>query len=301
MNQSLWYIRSATGVQGPFPPGQIAQYVELGRLTAADMISPDGVHWVSVAGSGQFDEALEIRAQAQASQPGGAATHGDWARERALARLRWADERGTAEPAPGDRPDARSGESVALLSLRHDHALTQSQTLEAVHRHPAYRYAALAVGVLAAVALALWYGQGRQPESTVVPLMAAPDCTAAPAAYVNWQGCDKRGATLRGRDLKGARLVGARLDSTDLSQTDLGYADLRRASLRGSSLRGARLVGADLTGADLTGADLTGAILDYATLSGAQVSGVRWADARLSKTVWVDGRACAPGSLGQCR
>lgn len=301
MNPSLWYIRSATGVQGPFPSGQIAQYVELGRLGPEDRISLDGAHWVTVAGSGQFTEALETRARAVATQGVAADTAEDWARERALARLRWADERRTAEPVAGDRPDARSGESVVLLSLRQDHALTQSRTQQAVQRHPAYRYAGLAGLVLAGIAIALWYGQSRQPEPVAAPLLAAPDCTVPPAAYVNWQGCDKRWATLRGRDLKGARLGGGRLDAADLSQTDLSYADLRRASLRGSSLRGARLIGADLSGADLTGADFSGAVLDYASLSGAQVSGVRWADARLGKTIWVDGRSCAPGSMGQCR
>ncbi len=301
MNQSLWYIRSAAGDQGPFPSGQVAQYVELGRLGAEDMISPDGVHWVTVADSGQFDEALQVRARAVAAQAGGEGTPEDWARERALARLRWADERRAAVPVAAERPDGRAGESVALLSLRQDHDLTQVQTQQAVHRHPAYRYAGLAGLVLAAIAVALWYGQSRQPEPATAPLLSAPDCTAPPAAYVNWQGCDKRWATLRGRDLKGARLNSGRLDAAALDQTDLSYADLRRASLRGTSLRRARLIGADLTGADLTGADLTGAVLDYASLSGARVSGVRWTEARLSKTVWVDGRVCAPVSIGECR
>lgn len=301
MNQSLWYIRSAAGVQGPFPAGQVAQYVELGRLGAEDRISPDGVHWVTVAGSGQFDAALQVRARAVAVQAGAEESPEDWARERALARLRWVDERRAAVLVAADHADARAGESVAVLSLRQDHDLTQAQTQQAVRRHPAYRYAGLAGLVLAAIALALWYGQSRQPEPTAAPLLSAPDCLAPPAAYVNWQGCDKRWATLHGRDLRGARLGGGRLDAAALDRADLSYADVRGASLRGTSLRGARLIGADLSGADLTGADLTGAVLDYASLSGAIVSGVRWAEARLSKTVWVDGRACAPGSIGECR
>jgi len=301
MTQNLWYIQSPAGVQGPFPAGQVAQYVELGRLGAEDKISLDGVHWVTVAGSGQFNEVLEDRVRAVAAGHSGGDTHEDWARERALARLRWADERRAAMPVAANHPDARAGESVALLSLRQDHDLTQSQTQQAVRRHPAYRYAGLASLVLAAIAVAFWYGQIHQPEPTAALLLSTPDCTAPPATDVNWQGCDKRWAALRGRDLKGARLSNGRLDAAALDQTDLSYADLRRASLRGTSLRGARLVGADLTGADLTGADLTGAVLDYASLSGARLSGVRWLDARLSKTVWVDGRLCAPGSIGECR
>lgn len=301
MNQSLWYIRTAAGVQGPFPPGQVAQYVELGRLSAQDMISPDGVHWVTVAGSGQFDEALQVRARAVAAQTSGEEDIEDWTRERALARLRWADERRAAVPVAASHPDARSGESVALLSLRQDHDLTQIQTQQAMRRHLAYRYAGLAGLTLAAIAVFLWYGQSRQPEPATAPLLSAPDCTAPPAAYVNWQGCDKRWASLSGRDLKGARLSGGQLDAADLSRADLSYADMRRASLRGTSLRGARMTGADLTGADLTGADLTGAVLDYASLSGAGVSGVRWVGTRLSKTIWVDGRVCTPSSTDECR
>lgn len=301
MTQNLWFIRSAAGVQGPFPQGQVAQYVALGRLRAQDMISPDGAHWVTIADSGQFTEALEIRARAVAAQTSAENGPEDWARERALARLRWADERDVAQPLGTDRADARAGESVALLSLRQEHALTHAQVQQAVRRHPAYRYAAVTALVLAGIALALWYGQSRQPAPVTAPLLALPDCKAPPAAHVNWQGCDKRGVSLRGRDLKGARVRRARLDAADLSQADLSYADLRGASLRGASLQGARLIGADLTGTDLTGADLAGAVLDYASLSGAQVSGVRWADARLGKTIWVDGRSCALGSLGQCR
>lgn len=300
MTLNLWYIQTSAGVQGPFPAGQVAQYVELGRLGAEDKISPDGVHWVTVAGSGQFKEVLEVRARALAAEASGEDASEAWARERALAHLRWADERGAATPLGANHSDTRAGESVARLSLRQDHDLTQTQTRQAVRRHPAYRYAGLAGLVLAVITVALWYGQHHQPAPTAAPLLSAPDCTAAPAAYVNWQGCDKRWAALHGRDLRGARLSSSQLDAAALDEADLSYADLRRASLRGTSLRRARLIGADLSGADLTGADLSGAVLDYAILSGARVSGVRWLGARLGKTVWVDGRTCAPASIGAC-
>lgn len=300
MRQSLWYIRSGDDISGPFPVAQLSQYVELGRLGPDDWVSQDGVSWLTVAECGQFDTALEVFAKSHApvSTSDDGATY--WARERALARRRWVDERTQIGQTPPDRPESRAGEPLALYALRQDHLQTEAQTRQAVRRRITYRHALVALTLIVIVAGAVWYGQSRQPEPTVARLIPRADCAASASAEVSWQGCDKRWAVLAGADLRDARLDGVRLDGADLRRADLRYANLRGASLRGVNLGGAKLIGADLTKADLTGADLSEAVLDYATLSGAHLSGVRLFRTRFGKAVWPDGRLCAPQSVDVC-
>jgi hypothetical protein len=298
MTQSLWYIRSDGHSSGPFPIAQVIQYVELGRLGPADWVSQDGQHWVKVADCSQFDAALEVYARGHAPAAGSAGEVADWARERALARLRWADERTDAGRPPPQGAEARAGEPQSLHALRLDHLQTEAKTRQALRRRITYRQALVALAVIVLIAGAVWYGQSGQPTET--RLIPRADCAAPAAAEVAWQGCDKRGAALAGADLKGARLEGARLDAADLRQADLRYANLSNASLRGANLSGARLTGADLGRADLTGADLSQAVLDYATLTGARLAGVRLSGTRLGKAVWTDGRPCAAQSVDVC-
>lgn len=110
-------------------------------------------------------------------------------------------------------------------------------------------------------------------------LVPAPGANAAcsdPADFqVDWGECDLSGAVLPGAVLPEANLSGANLSGADLWVANLSGADL---------------TGANLTGANLDGADLTDATLDEADLSNATLGG----------TTWVDGRVCAPGSVGTC-
>ncbi len=298
MTQSLWYIRSDETIKGPFPIAQVSQYVELGRLGPADWVSQDGVNWSTVAECGRFDAALAVYAKSHAPVDTAAGEAADWARERALARLRWVDERTELGQAPPDRPDARAGEPLVLHALRHDHLQTEAYTRQAVRRRIPYRHTLVALALIVVTAGALWYGQS--PAPTAARLIPRADCAAPAAAEVAWQGCDKRWAGLAGAMLRGARLDGVRLDGADLRRADLSYANLSGASLRGANLSGASLIGADLSRADLTGADLTEAVLDYATLTGALMTGVRLSGTRIGKAVWPDGRLCAPHSVDVC-
>ena len=300
MTQSLWYIRSGDGSSGPFPIAQVSQYVELGRLGPGDWVSQDGQTWMTVAESGQFDAALETFNKSHAPGRTADGDDADWARERALARQRWVDERLELGQVPQDMHEARAGEPLAIHALRQDHLQTEVHTRQAIRQRIPYRYAFVALIVIVVIAGAVWYGQSRQPEPAAARLIPLADCSSPPAAEVAWQGCDKRWAALGGVDLRGARLDGVRLDAADLSQADLSYANLSGASLRGANLRGASLIGADLSRTDLTGADLSQAILDYATLTDAHMAGVRLSGTRIGKAVWPDGRLCAPQSVDVC-
>lgn len=300
MTQSLWYIRSGEGSRGPFPIAQVSQYVELGRLGPGDWVSQDGINWMTVAESGRFDAALEVFAKSHTALQTVKGDVADWEHERALARLRWADERTELGQVPPDRSESRAGEPLVLHVLRQDHLQTEAHTRQAVRRRLTYRQAVIALLVIAVATGAVWYGQSRQPEPAAARLIPQADCAAPAAAEVVWQGCDKRWATLTGADLRGARLDGARLDAADLRRADLSYANLSGASLRGANLSGARLIGADLGRADLTGADLSQAVLEYAILTNAHISGVRFSGTRIGKAAWPDGRQCAPQSIDVC-
>jgi len=43
--QQQWYVRNGTRTRGPFPAGQIAREILLGRIRKKDEISIDGEHW----------------------------------------------------------------------------------------------------------------------------------------------------------------------------------------------------------------------------------------------------------------
>ena len=139
-------------------------------------------------------------------------------------------------------------------------------------------------------------------------------CSDAPAAGVDWKGCDKQRLILRKAELQGAHLDGAEMDGTDLAQANLSGADLSRASVdrarfseanleRAKLVRliayrtnftGAKLAGADLTkaelmrsnfsGANLSGANLEKAELQRATLGGATLTGANLTGADLGRT-----------------
>lgn len=100
-------------------------------------------------------------------------------------------------------------------------------------------------------------------------------CYDPPEPFVDWSGCDKRGAALAGIDLHNA----------NLEHTNLQDADLSGANLRGAYMYSTYLWGANLRGANLQGASTLGAYLR---------------ESQLDKAVWADGRICGPGSTGGC-
>ena len=96
----------------------------------------------------------------------------------------------------------------------------------------------------------------------------------------------KGARNLSGRNLSGLKLIGVDLGRCNLKGVDLSHADLERADLGESNLERADLSGANLKMANRRLSGMIGVNLDKADLSGA---------------IWMDGRVCAPGSIGQCR
>jgi len=88
-----------------------------------------------------------------------------------------------------------------------------------------------------------------------------------------------------------------KLNSTNkCPKCDLSNANLSKIDMYGADLSGANLTGANLSEAAFEDADLRGA-----NLTGANIKGTSFAGAKLSDTIWVDGKKCKPGSIGKCK
>lgn len=131
------------------------------------------------------------------------------------------------------------------------------------------------------------------------------DCMVNAMPAVNWSNC-----RMERRDLTGVDLTDALLRNTNLHEaslrgailngSDLAYSNLRFAMMGESQLVGADLRGADLGYANLQGAELKGADLSYADLSFANIQDADFSEVRLDRAIWIDGRLCQTGSVGQC-
>jgi len=87
----LWYVRKQGQVHGPFPLGAVLQDRLVGRIGPDDELSADQDEWHPFDGWPELASALDASASPDpAAEP-------EWLRERARARLRWADERGMPE------------------------------------------------------------------------------------------------------------------------------------------------------------------------------------------------------------
>ncbi|HEB86067.1 MAG TPA: pentapeptide repeat-containing protein [Gammaproteobacteria bacterium] len=282
--RSPLYVRKNGQVLGPFPPRQISQSLLLGRFRVSDEVSEDRESWVMI--QSRQDLLPEVLQEEPADE---------LAQERLMAARRWADER---RPQHGAHADSRRlPEPDELLEYRSHRESIYKRFLQ--QREFSVVQALL---VLLAVSGLIYAGFHFSPKTQI----EQPVCNAAARPGVNWRNCrmagrqslnaDLQGANLDSANLSAANLFGSNLSGaslmyTDLSMANLSYVDFRQANMKGSNLRRA-----DLSYADFTGADLT-----YADLSGAKMQNVRLDGARLDNAIWVDGRICLKGSLGECR
>jgi hypothetical protein len=288
-HRQLWYVRRGDKVSGPFPTQVVANDTLLGRFLPGDEVSLDQFEWKPLVTVTELlpQELLELHDETDPE-------HRQWLEERLKAAHRWADQRTheerrhAGELSGGIRDDGLRGEERRktdadsdVLALPHHHAALPRES--GLRR---YLGVVASIGaVVLLVVLGLIYYQPVNPVKVgVVPVQ--PLCGKAAVPGVNWSGCDKQGALLRG---------------ADLTRGNLDYANFSRADLSGSSLARASLVGANLEAADLNHADLSNADLSNADLSAANLASSGLTGAVLDHAIWIDGRVCATGSLGQCR
>lgn len=289
MAQSIWYLKHADEVYGPFPSPQIEEALHAGDVNPDWEISLNGIDWLSIADSGQFETT-------QAAGPSGGSDNSVvWHEQRLEARKRWLQDAGSVtEQARDPMQDA-----AVRSSVERDHIRTQVLLLEEKNKRTSPWIALLALALVVGIGIAVWMGQGDKPIQAGIGHTV--DCTAALTEQVNWQGCDKRGYQHHQAEARNARLDRAQLQDVRLKGSDLAYASMQGISLRNAELVDVNLTGADLTNADLTGADLSGADLSYAVLIGANLTGARLSATKLDKATWIDARVCALGSMDICR
>ncbi len=283
-----WYIKRGNQVKGPFAALQIRRYGSLGRIRADDLLSIDQQDWriakacLELFPGGKLDALqLDPKDDERIHKNRGTAE----AAENTLSSERRAGK---------DRRTAEAPEVVKRREQR-ERVLQSLWTDKQSDRLPIFAL----IGLLVVIGVLGWY-------LTPTRVRELPDCDRPAQPGVNWDNCQKEKAQLAEADLTGARLrntrlIAAELQASRLDSADLAYANLLQANLGYASLKQASLKGSNLKFADLSNADLSYADLSYADLSNALIGAADFNGAILSKTIWVDGKACAEGSVGTCQ
>ena len=281
----LWYVKRGTTVRGPFRAAVIKRYMVLGRIQADDQLSRDREDWLLAtqcppfSADGFAGDVVDARADDERhADDRRAATPGIASADRRAGR-----ERRTAE-----------AKDVVARRARRDRVFASVRPAGSSNLLPATGVAlvVVAIGLFAYLA---GPGDGH----------GAPVCDASPAPAVNWSNCRKEHADFSKADLSNALLRNARLMDAEflgarLRSADLAYADLSGAKLGFTDLEGATLIGANLRQSDFAYANLRAADLSYADLREAILGGADLEGARFDHALWLDGRKCAPGSVGSC-
>ncbi len=292
----FWYTRRNGVVRGPFPAPMISSFILLGRVTDADELSRDKIHWQALARLPELIPEVMRHVVTEEDQ------------QRLLIARMHADERlaegrrQAQDPALAQdkrRVERRAAEP-SRFRIHRSRREQLARPMEAPMRHPVLAPLLLGGAILLIMGL-FFYLRPPAPAGA-----SAPDCLAPATPGVNWSYCHLEGAQmaraqLTGANLSNASLVGAGLQGAHLATGDLSYANLGAANLRAADLRAANLKGAVLHKADLSGSDLSDANLSYANLTGANISDAILKNADLSKATWIDGRVCAAASLGACK
>lgn len=281
--KTIWYLRRSGKIKGPFPAGQISQYVLLGRISTEVEASQDKEVWVPIKRLPELIPEVMVAALDDEDRE---------AQRRLQAARRWADERRGLDE-EWEQADRRN--PIASEHSRMAHAFPIRQV-------SLYRWM---IGVSVFVMLVVFGVMQYTSDFELQGEQAVVNCKEKPAPGVNWSNCRMSGLQLLKSDLKGANLYsavlyGSNLYGSNLSSANLSYADLSMTNLSYVEFLHAILKGASLHNADLTNTDLSEADLSYADLTGAKLQGAILTGSRLGNTIWIDGRTCLPDSVGIC-
>ncbi len=282
-----WYVRQDGNITGPFSQQVISNNVKLGRLSVHDELSSDKISWSLIQLSGIFSHPTN--------------THNEHS-QRLLDERDGFDRRQTQDKAEEQsfkarrQKERRSPEVYANILRRQlrTELLQKYRDRATLSKRP-FLALILLVTVIAIVAIVF---------PTKIPMPSA-NCNALPIANVDWSNCSKMYVNLTSKNLAGAQLTNsqffsAKLMNVNLDNADLAYADLRLSDLSYSSMVSANLLGSDLQNVDLSYADLSNANLAFANLAGAKLGAANLENTNLSKAIWINGKTCAPDSIGHC-
>jgi len=283
MTQPL-FIRREKTVKGPFPAGQIAQFLLVGRFKLSDEVSTDREEWKPIKACPELIPDV-LRGDPDDAQ----------AQDRLAAAKRWADER---------RPSVKGSDDDQRKSPESDTTLQYRKHRESVYRRFSQRKDAAAIQaiiVLVLVVTSIYIGFSFMPQQQSTDAA----CQAPASAGVNWKYCRLAGTIAIKQDLSkavlnSAILTGANFYASTFTEADLDYADLSVSNLSFAVFNNASLKGTNLQQTDLSNADFTQANLSYADFSGAKIKGMKLTGAKLDNAIWVDGNTCLAGSIGKC-
>ncbi|MDP2828080.1 MAG: pentapeptide repeat-containing protein [Sulfuricellaceae bacterium] len=275
-SRQLWFVRRGKTVSGPFPTQSVTQNTLLGRFLPTDEVSQDKQSWRPLVTVRELlpNELLELQT---ASDP----LQRQWLEERLKAAHRWADQRSVDVVGEDDSSsDRRNHTEFSDETARFHHHLLPV-------RVSGRRYFIGAGIAILLVLVLVWvvFGESVNPVKVVVQ-SAKSQCQQAARPGIDWKSCDKQSVRMRGKDL---------------TDGNLSYANFSQADLSGSRLLRANLTGTNLRGADLSHADLAKANLSFSDLRSANLISSNLTGAILENAIWIDGRVCAPGSVGVCR
>ena len=132
--------------------------------------------------------------------------------------------------------------------------------------------------------------QGMPPPTTITVTVTVTSTTTVttttnlncPAANVNLQGANLKGANFEDCNLAARNLSGSNLQDANFLGANLQGANLQGSNLQGDNFQGANLVGANLQGANLQGANMNNANLTNANLTGANLQAANMNGANLT-------------------
>jgi hypothetical protein len=278
-----WFIRRKGGpTKGPFPTGQIEQYLLLGRFVISDEVSLDKIEWKKISSIPQLIPELLV-----------AAKYDEVAQQKLASKKRWADERrGLSSDKPED--DRRHIETKGLS--RHN------ATAKTDKKHKMLTAYIQIFFVLLVISSVAFLSFRYMPENVV----SIANCSIEPGPGINWTNCQQVGLQLDNVDMNkamvsSASLTGAILSNVNFSNANFSYVELSISTLNDVDFSNAILLGAIFRNSKLNNVNFSNSDLRYVNLTGATLKNINFSSADLSSAVWIDGKICSKNSIGKCQ
>lgn len=282
-NQShLWYIRREGEVSGPFPTGQVVQYLVLGRFNSSDEASANQAEWQAITEIDELNQELEsVPDQEQARR---------WADERRQDRRYDKIEEREAD-------DRRSGDSLThQISRAAREMLIESFWLSSSSGARASMIFIGVVVLVIGVLIIFTPERGLFVEKCDAPFAQGVDLSQCDLADARINLANLTHSNLMGAHLQGAKVVNSSFMHADLQYIDLAHAKISNVSFAKSNIKGASFRKAVLKGINFSHADLS-----YADFRGAKLKDVNFTDANMSQAIWTDGQICKGKTIDTCR
>ena len=146
-------------------------------------------------------------------------------------------------------------------------------------------------------------------------------CEDQPTNEVDWSNCnfmemlDLSGVSLANAQMSGVNLALVNFEKSQINNANMSFgnfilgnfnnsnlfsANMQYANCNNTVFDNANLAKVNFEGANLFMSSFKGANLFEVNLLGANIANANFEEANLSHAIWIDGRKCALGSVGQC-